>query len=92
MDSLPKFLHMEIARAPSHPTNGQVTMRIILRQAYHSRESKLRRAFGGEERLSVLLDRPSRHGRTHMQPVAVERRCADQRRPEEELLEVVISF
>jgi hypothetical protein len=86
----PVFL-MRIAKKAYLPEEEAGIMTVVVRRTYASLEKKLRSAFKEQEDIRVILDR--RHGerRKRQQPVAIDRRKADCRRPKEELVEVAIS-
>lgn len=91
MDFLPIFL-LRIFKVIPRPQEGRGMMYISIRRPYAFLEERLRRAFEGEENVKVIVDRRSTKRRTRQQPVAVERRRADRRRPKEEIGEVVIGL
>ena len=90
MDILPIFL-LKFFEAVPRRQEGRGIMYIIIRQPFDFLEEGFRRAFEGQENIRVIMDRRSTRRRTSQQPVAVERRGTDQRRPKEEIGEVVIS-
>ncbi len=90
MNFPPKFL-LRIAKAVPPPEEGAGIMSIIIRQPYAHLEKELRRAFKGEKDVKVIVDRRDGERRTTQQAVEIERRRADRRHPNEELVEVVIS-
>ena len=86
----PKFT-MRIAKKAQLSEEEAGIMTIVVQRPYAHLEKELRRAFKGQEDVKVILDR--RHGERRKRPqaVAAERRKADQRRPTEEIVEVVVS-
>ncbi len=90
MSYLPDFL-LKILRESSRPEEGRGKTLIIIQLPYAYLEAELRAVFEGQEDVQVIVDRNKRERRTMQQPVAVERRRADRRRPKEEILKVVIS-
>ena len=90
MSSMPGFL-MRIAKASFPPEQGVGMMSIVIRRPYAFLEKELRSTFEGQEDVKVIVDRRYGERRTSQQMVALERRCADRRRPKEELVEVVLS-
>ncbi len=90
MSYLPDFL-LKILRESSRPEEGRGKTLIIIQLPYAYLEAELRAVFEGQEDVQVIVDRHKRERRTMQQPVAVERRRADRRRPKEEILKVVIS-
>ncbi len=90
MGSLPEFL-MRIAKVSHMPEEGSGIMSIIIRQPYAHLEKELRSAFKGERDVKVISDRRYEERRTSRQAVDIERRQADRRHLNEELVEVVIS-
>lgn len=89
MEFLPAFLIRILGAAPGLAGNpGGVYL--IIRQPHAYLEEGLRQAFEGHEDIKVIVDRRSGERRTSREPVALERRRTDRRRPREELLEVVI--
>jgi len=90
MSALPGFL-LRIAKAVSPPEQAAGVMYIIIRQPYAYLEKELRSTFEGQEDVKVIVDRRYGQRRTSQQPVALEFRRADRRRPKEELVEVLLS-
>ena len=74
---------------PAEEAGGMMT--IIIRRPYSFLEKELRSVFKGQEDVKVIVDRRYAERRTAIQPVELERRHADRRRPKQELLEVVLS-
>ena len=66
-------------------------MSIIIRQPYTHLLKEMCKTFGGKEDVTVMVDR--RHGqrRAESQPVKLERRQAERRRPTQELVEVTLT-
>ena len=91
MSSVPRFL-MRIVKTTSPPEQGAGMMSIVIRRAYAFLEKELLRAFEGQEDVKVIVDKRYRERRKNKQPVGLERRQADRRKPEEELVEVSLSF
>jgi len=91
MSFLPDFL-LRIAKTVPTPEEGAGIMSIIIRRPYDHLEKELCRAFKGEEDVKVIVDRRYVERRTTQQAVEIERRRADRRHPNEELVEVVISI
>jgi hypothetical protein len=90
MNVLPGFI-MTIAQATSPPGQGYEVMSIIIRRPYAFLEKELRKAFKGQKDIKVIVDGRYGERRTEAQPITSERRCTERRRPNEELLEVVLS-
>jgi len=90
MSQLPEFL-LRIAKATSPPEKGPGVMTVIIRRPYAYLEKELRSTFEGQEDVKVIVDRRYPERRTKIQPVEIERRRADRRRPKEELVEVSLS-
>jgi hypothetical protein len=89
MEFLPMFLIRILGATPRLQGNpGRVYL--VIRQPHAYLEEGLRQAFEGHEGVKVIVDRRSGERRASSQPVAVERRGTDRRRPTEELLQVVI--
>ena len=90
MSSMSGFI-LKIAKATSPPEQGPGMMSIIIRRPYVHLEKELHSTFEGREDVKVIVDRRYGERRTRTQPVELERRGADQRRPKEELVEVLLS-
>ena len=91
MSSLPEFL-LKITKATNLHKEAAGAMSIIIRQPYIWLEKELGRAFKGQEDVKVIVDRRCAERRTGLEPVAMDRRKADRRGANEELVEVVISI
>lgn len=90
MTFMPEFT-MRIAKKAHLSEEGPGVTSIIIRRPYARLEKELRSAFKEQEDVKVALDRRYGERRKRRQPVAIERRRADRRRPKDELVEVVIS-
>ena len=88
MSVLPGFV-MRIVKANSPPELGAGIMSIWRRYAYLEKE--LCSTFEEQENVKGIVDRRYAERRTGTQPIELERRRADRRRPKEELVEVVLS-
>jgi hypothetical protein len=66
-------------------------MSIIIRQPYTHLLKEMCKTFGGKEDVQIMVDRRRDQRRRKKQPVKLERRQADRRRPKEELVEVTLS-
>ena len=91
MNFLPKFL-LRIAKTVPTPEEEAGILSIIIRRPYSHLEKELRSVFKGERDVKVIVDRRDGERRTTQQAVEIERRRADRRHPNEELVEVVISI
>jgi hypothetical protein len=91
MNSVPGFL-MRIVKPTSPPEKGAGMMSIVIRRPYAFLEKELRSAFEGQADVKVIVDRRYRERRTSQKPVGLERRRDDRRKPEEEIVEVSLSF
>jgi len=89
MSEFPGFV-MKIAKATS-PQPGAGMMSIIIRRPYAYLEKELSSTFEGQEDVKMIVDRRYDEWRTRTQPVELERRRADRRRPKEELVEISLS-
>jgi len=90
MSSAPEFV-LKIAKATSPPEQGPGMMSIIIRRPYAYLEKELHSTFEGQEDVKVSVDRRYGERRTRTQPVELECRRANRRRPKEELVEVLLS-
>ncbi len=90
MNSLPGFV-LKIAKATSPPEEGPGMMSIIIRRPYVYLKKELHGTFEGQEDVKVIVDRRYGERRTRTQPVELECRRADRRRPKEELVQVSLS-
>jgi hypothetical protein len=86
----PGFLMAFTTALPLAAEGGGV-MSIIIRRPYAFLEKELCSVFKGQEDVKVIVDRRYAERRTKAQPVKLERRRADRRRPKQELLEVALS-
>jgi len=66
-------------------------MSIIIRQPYAHLEKELTKTFKGQKDVQVILDKRYSERRKTQQDVEVERRHADRRQPNEEIVDVVLS-
>jgi len=87
--SLPGLLLKILRVNPGLGEHREMTY-IVIRPPFAYLEEELRRPFGGQRDVAIMVDK--RHGerRSTRQPPAAERRRADRRRVKEGLLEVVI--
>lgn len=91
MPFLPVFL-VRILKGASGPDEGQGVTYITIRRPYAHLEEELRRVFGKQKDMKVVVDRRYAERRTRARPVPLERRQCDRRRPREELVEAVMSI
>ncbi|PYQ19183.1 MAG: hypothetical protein DMF79_13230 [Acidobacteria bacterium] len=63
---------------------------IVIRPPYAYLEEELRRPFGDQRDVTIMVDKRYGERRLTQRPPDAERRHADRRRVKEELLEVVI--
>jgi len=89
MTSVPGLLLKILAVNPGLGENREMTY-IVLRPPYAYLEDELRRPFGDQRDVTILVDKRFGERRLTLQPPAADRRRADRRRAKEELLEVVI--
>ncbi len=90
MNFLPKFL-LKIVKAVPTSEERAGTMSIIIQRPYFHLEKELHSVFKGEKDVKIIVDRRFDERRTTQQAVEEERRHADQRQPNEELIKAVIS-
>ncbi len=90
MSLLPKFLMKIVKVAPTSEREVGI-MSIIIQRPYSHLEKGMRSVFKGEKDVKIIVDRRFDERRTSQQAVEVERRHADQRQPQEELIKAVIS-
>jgi len=84
-------LLMRIAEKAHLSVEGAGIMTIVIMQPYAHLENELQSAFKEQEDVKVILDRRCRERRKSRQAVAIDHRKAGRRRPNKELVEVVIS-
>ncbi len=90
MNFLPKFLLKIVKVMPAFEEKAGI-MSIIIQRPYFHLEKELYNVFKGEKDVKIIVDRRFDERRTSQQAVEVERRYADQRQPQEELIKAVIS-
>ncbi len=90
MSFLPKFLLKTVKAVPTSEEEAGI-MSIIIQRPYSQLEKELRSVFKGEKDVKIIVDRRFDERRTSQQAIEVERRLADQRQQNEELVKVVIS-
>ncbi len=88
---LPHDFLMRIAKKAHLSVEGAGIMTIVIKQPYAHLEKELQSAFKEQEDVNVILDRRYGERRKKERAVAIERRKAGRRRPNKELVEVVIS-
>jgi hypothetical protein len=89
--SVPPGFVMRIAKANSPHEKGAGMMSIIIRRRYALLEKMLCSTFEGQEDVKVTVDKRYGERRTRTQPIQLDCRHADRRRPKEELVEVLLS-
>jgi hypothetical protein len=82
---------MRIAKNITPSEEGAGIMTIVVMRPYPNLERELSSTFKGQKEVNVILDRRYKERRKREQAFEIERRQAEQRRPKEELVEVVIS-
>ena len=90
MSFLPKFL-LKIVRAVPTSEKKAGIMSVIIQRPYSHLEKELSSVFKGEKDVKIIVDRRFDDRRTTPQAVEVERRLAEQRQPNKELVKAVIS-
>ncbi len=90
MSFLPKFLFKIVKAVPTSEEKAGI-MSIIIQRPYSQLEKELRSVFKGEKDVKIIVDRRFDERRASQQAVEEERRHADQRQPNEELIKAVIS-
>ncbi len=90
MSFLPKFLLKIVKAVPTSEEEAGI-MSIIIQRPYSQLEKELRSVFKGEKDVKIIVDRRFDERRASQQAVEVERRLAEQRQQNEELVKVVIS-
>ncbi len=90
MSLLPKFLMKIVKVAPTSELEVGI-MSIIIQRPYSHLEKGMRSVFKGEKDVKIIVDRRFDERRASQQAVEVERRHSNQRQPNEELVEVIIS-
>jgi len=83
---------LKIVKAVPTPEEEAGIMSIIIQRPYSHLEKELRRVFKGEKDVKVIVDRRYGERQPTQQTVEIERRQADRRHLNEELVEVVISI
>jgi hypothetical protein len=90
MNQTPPFV-LSIARPAAHSEPEEAEkMLIIVRRRYDHLLKELGEAFSGQQGVEILVDRRRGHRRKVEDPVSMERRKADRRKHEEELLKVIL--
>ncbi len=87
---LPQFL-LRILKGVSPSEEGTGNMSIIIRQPYAHLEKELTKTFKGQGDVQVIVDKRNGERRKTQQDVERERRHADRRQPNEEIVDVVLS-
>ncbi len=87
---LPQFI-FRILKGVSPSEEGTGIMSIIIRKPYGHLEEELTKTFKGQKDVQVILDKRYAERRKTQQDVEMERRHADRRQPNEEIVDVVIS-
>ncbi len=90
MSFLPKFLLKIVKAVPTSEEKAGI-MSIIIQRPYFQLEKELHSVFKGEKDVKIIVDRRFDERRTTQQAVEVERRYAEQRQPNRELVKAVIS-
>ena len=91
MKSLLSQFLLRILKGVSPSEEGTGSMSIIIRQPYAHLEKELTKTFKGQKDVQVILDKRYSERRKTQQDVEVERRHADRRQPNEEIVDVVLS-
>lgn len=76
--------------AAEHPGDDPAKVFIIVPQPRAYLADLLAKSFEARKDVEIIVDRRYGERRTRRQPVAVERRRAERRRPKEEVIQVVI--
>jgi len=87
--SLPGLLLKILRVNPGLGEHREMTY-IVIRPPYAYLEEELRRPFGDQEDVSIMVDKRYGERRLTQQTPAAERRRTDRRRVKEQLLEVVL--
>ena len=90
MSFLPKFLLKVVQSVPTSEEKAGI-MSIIIQRPYSHLEKELRSVFKEEKDVKIIVDRRFDERRASQKPVEVERRHAEQRQPNKELVKAVIS-
>jgi hypothetical protein len=90
MSIIPNFL-MTIVKATALPAQTEQGMSIIIQRPYAFLEQELKSAFKGQEDVKVIVNGRYGDRREKTQPTTKERRRIDRRRPQEELVQVLLS-
>ena len=90
MSFLPSFL-VRILKAATHPEEGREKMCIVVHRPYAYLQDELRQGFKGQGDVDVIVDKRSGERRAERKSMTVERRQANRRRTQREIVEVVIS-
>ena len=82
---------MKIISSDPGTKESPCAMSIIIRQPYTHLLKEMFRTFGGKDDVRIMVDRRCDQRRTKRQPVKLERRRAERRRPKQELVEVTLT-
>ena len=85
----PSFV-LNVARATGRVGSESGEMLIIVRSRYAHLEKKLINAFAKQKDVRILVDRRHVERRRKKSPITPERRRGDRRKPQEELLKVIL--
>jgi len=88
---LPSGFLMKIVSSDPEIRPSPCAMSIIIRQPYTHLLKEMCKTFGGKEDVMVMVDRRCGQRRAERQPVKLERRQAERRRPRQELVEVTLT-
>ena len=89
MDSLSRFL-ITILMAAATPAQERERMCIVVRRPYAHLERELRRTFGNQDDVTVVVDRRHRQRRAPEHSRPDERRRGDRRRSAEHIVEIYL--
>ena len=87
---LPQFI-LRILKGVSPSEEGTGNMSIIIRKPYAHLEEELTKTFKGQKDIQVIVDKRYGERRKTQQDVEMERRHANRRQPNEEIVDIVLS-
>jgi hypothetical protein len=90
MKTTPSFI-LSIARPPDQDVPERPeSMLIVVRRRYDNLLRELNEVFSGQQGVRILVDRRQGQRRRVEHPVSLDRRKADRRKHQEELLKVIL--
>ena len=82
---------LRFSKSPYQCVKNPDKTTVIIRRPYAFLKVELFEAFEGNGEIDIIVDRRFGERRTETRPVAMDRRTADRRRSEEEIVQLLIS-